>query len=58
MPTQRKIGLRPSQMVWLAAIVIVGVVVGIVAGPGWGAAAAVVVLAVSEVIERVQRARR
>jgi predicted membrane protein len=39
------------------AIVAVGVIVGILAGPWWGVAAAVIMLAISEVIERVQRSR-
>lgn len=58
MPEARSIALRRSQIVWLFAIVAVGVIVGITVGPWWGVGAAVVVLLVSEVIERVQRARR
>ena len=44
-------------MVWLALIVAVGVVVGVLAGVWWGVGAALTTLAVSEVVERVQRAR-
>lgn len=57
MPQTRSIHIRRSQIIWLVAIVVVGVVVGILAGPWWGVGAAALVLAVSEVIERVQRAR-
>jgi hypothetical protein len=39
------------------AIVAVGVIVGVVAGVWWGLGAAVIVLAISEVVERVQRSR-
>jgi hypothetical protein len=38
-------------------IVAVGVAVGFLAGPWWGVGAAVILLAISEVIERVQRSR-
>ena len=38
-------------------IVAVGVIVGLLAGLWWGIGAAVIVLALSEVIERVQRSR-
>jgi hypothetical protein len=44
-------------MVWLALIVAVGVIVGILAGPWWGVGAAAIVLVISEVVERVNRAR-
>ena len=57
MPQTRSIHLRRSQIIWLVAIVAVGVTVGIVAGAWWGVGAAMVMLAISEVIERVQRAR-
>ncbi len=53
----RSISFRRSQLIWLAVIVAVGVIVGILAGPWWGVGAAVLVLALSEVIERVQRSR-
>lgn len=58
MPASRDLRLRPSQIVWLVVVVVVGVVVGVVAGPWWGAGAAVVVLLVSDVVERIQRSRR
>lgn len=58
MPQARSIQFRRSQIIWLVAIVAVGVIVGIVAGAWWGVGAAVVMLAISEVTERVQRARR
>jgi len=38
-------------------MVAVGVIVGVLAGAWWGFGAAVIVLALSEVIERVQRSR-
>ena len=57
MPQTRSIHLRRSQIIWLVAIVAVGVTVGIIAGAWWGVGAAMVMLAISEVIERVQRAR-
>lgn len=53
----RSISFRRSQLIWLAVIVAVGVTVGVIAGPWWGVGAAAIVLAVSEVIERVQRSR-
>jgi predicted membrane protein len=56
-PQIRSIRPRRSQIIWLAAIVAVGVIVGVLAGPWWGVGAAVIMLAISEVIERVQRAR-
>jgi len=39
-------------------IVAVGVIVGVLAGAWWGVGAAAIMLAISEVIERVQRSRR
>jgi hypothetical protein len=56
-PRTRSIRLRRSQIIWLVAIVAVGVTVGILAGTWWGVGAAVILLAISEVIERVQRSR-
>jgi hypothetical protein len=56
-PQSRSIRLHRSQIIWLVAIVAVGVVVAVLAGPWWGVGAAVLVLAISEVIERVQRSR-
>jgi hypothetical protein len=56
-PKIRSIRPRRSQIIWLAAIVAVGLIVGVLAGPWWGVGAAVIMLAISEVIERVQRAR-
>ena len=56
-PQTRSITLRRSQLVWLIAIVVVGVVVGILVGPWWGVGAAAMLLAVNEVIERAQRSR-
>lgn len=44
-------------VVWLVAIVGVGVVVALVAGWLWGVLAAVATLVVSEVVERRRRAR-
>jgi hypothetical protein len=57
-PQSRSIRLRRSQIIWLIAIIAVGVIVGIVAGLWWGLGAAAIVLAISEVNERTQRARR
>jgi MFS superfamily sulfate permease-like transporter len=56
-PQTRSIHLRRSQIIWLVAIVAIGVTVGILAGVWWGVGAAVITLAISEVIERVQRSR-
>ena len=58
MATSRDLRLRPAQIVWLVAILVAGITVGIVAGLWWGIAAAVIVLLVSEVVERIQRSRR
>ena len=57
MPQIRSIRPRRSQLVWLVAIVAVGVIVGVVAGVWWGVGAAVLMLAISEVVERIQRSR-
>lgn len=43
---------------WLVMIVAVGLVIGIVVGPWWGLLAAAAVLLISEIVERVVRARR
>jgi len=56
-PQTRSIQFRRSQIIWLVAIVAVGVIVGILAGAWWGVGAAVIMLAISEVVERAQRAR-
>lgn len=45
-------------LIWLAAVVVVGVVVAIAAGVLWGLLAAAITLAASEVIERTRRRRR
>lgn len=45
-------------VVWLVIIVVVGIVVGIAAGPWWGVLAAAGVLVVSEVVERGRRRAR
>jgi hypothetical protein len=55
-PYSRRMSRR--NMVWLAAILIAGVTVGAAAGWLPGVAAAVAVLVVSEVVERVLRRRR
>jgi hypothetical protein len=57
-PQQRSLRLRRSQVIWLIAIVAAGVILGVAAGLWWGLGAAAVLLAISETIERVQRARR
>jgi MFS superfamily sulfate permease-like transporter len=56
-PQTRSIHLRRSQIVWLVAIVAIGVIAGVVAGVWWGIGAAVILLAINEAIERVQRSR-
>ncbi|HSM67006.1 MAG TPA: hypothetical protein VK860_11920 [Ilumatobacteraceae bacterium] len=57
MPQTRSIQIRRSQIIWLIAIVAVGVIVGVVVGAWWGVGAAAIALAISEGIERVQRSR-
>lgn len=57
MPQTRSIHLRRSQVIWLVAIVAIGVIVGVVAGVWWGVGAAAILLAINEAIERVQRSR-
>jgi uncharacterized ion transporter superfamily protein YfcC len=56
-PQTRSLHLRRSQLISLVAIVAVGVIVGVLAGAWWGVGAAAIMLAISEVIERVQRSR-
>jgi hypothetical protein len=56
-PQTRSIHLRRSQIIWLIVIVAVGVIGGVLAGVWWGLGAAALALAISEVIERVQRSR-
>ena len=55
---KRDLKLKPNQLVWLAAIIVVGVVVGIAFGVLWGLGAAAITLAASEATERVARSRR
>jgi hypothetical protein len=55
---KRDLKLKPNQLVWLAAIIVVGVVVGIAFGALWGLGAAAITLAASEATERVARSRR
>jgi MFS superfamily sulfate permease-like transporter len=50
--------MSKRNIIWLAVIVVVGVVGSIVFGIGWGLLAAAVVLVVSEVIERSVRRKR
>jgi hypothetical protein len=57
-PQTRDIHLRRSQIIWLIVIVAVGVTVGVLAGVWWGLGAAAIALAISEIVERVQRSRR
>ncbi|MFT7394118.1 MAG: TctA family transporter [Candidatus Azotimanducaceae bacterium] len=56
--SQRDLKLKPNQLVWLVAIIVVGVIVGIALGVLWGFGAAVVTLAASEATERISRSRR
>jgi hypothetical protein len=58
MPQTRSLHLHRSQIIWLIAIVAVGIIVGILVGPWWGVAAAALLLGISEVFERVRRSRR
>lgn len=44
-------------MIWLAAVVIVGVVVTLIAGVVWGSIGAGATLLASEVVERTRRQR-
>jgi hypothetical protein len=57
MAQTRSVRLRRSQIIWLLAVVAAGLIVGVVAGVWWGVGAAAIVLAISEVVERVQRSR-
>lgn len=57
MPQTRSLHLRRSQIFALVAIIAVGVIVGVLAGVWWGVGAAAIMLAISEVFERVQRSR-
>ena len=50
--------MSKRNVVWLVIIVAVGVAVWVTAGVLWGLLAAGVVLAGSEVVERIARARR
>jgi hypothetical protein len=56
-PARRELKLRTSQLVWLVVIVVTGIVVGVAVGTWWGLGAAAIVLAISEITERVQRSR-
>lgn len=49
--------MNRRNVVWLAVIVVVGVVVVVAAGWLWGVLAALATLVVSEVVERGRRAR-
>ena len=50
--------MSKRNLMWLGAIVVVGVVVWIAAGLIWGLVAGAAVLVVSEVVERLRRRRR
>lgn len=52
------VGMSTRNLVWLAAVVTAGVVVGIAAGWVWGLVAGAVVLGVSEVVQRTARRKR
>ena len=56
-PQTRSLQIRRSQIIWLMAIVAVGVIVGVLAGAWWGVGAAAIMLVISELNERVQRSR-
>ncbi len=45
-------------MIWLGAVVVVGVVVAVAVSVLWGLVAGVATLVVSDVVERVRRRRR
>jgi len=55
---QRDLKLKPNQLTWLVAIIVVGVILGIAVGVLWGLGAAAVTLAASEATERIARSRR
>jgi Flp pilus assembly protein TadB len=50
--------MSKRNLMWLAAIVLVGVVTTVAAGFTWGLISAGVILVVSEVVERARRRRR
>jgi MFS superfamily sulfate permease-like transporter len=50
--------MSKRNIVWLIAVVVVGVAGSILLGIGWGLLAAAAVLVVSEVVERSARRRR
>lgn len=49
--------MSKRNLIWLVAVVAVGVVVGVVAGWLWGVLAAIAALVVSEAVERTRRRR-
>jgi len=55
---ERSVPMSKRNMMWLAAIVAVGVLGWLVLGVVWGLVAAAVMLVVSEVVERRVRAQR
>jgi hypothetical protein len=50
-------GVSKRNMIWLGAVVVVGVVVTLIANVVWGLIAAGVTLVASEVVERTRRRR-
>lgn len=50
--------MSTRNLIWLAVIVVVGVVVWIIVGAVWGLVAAGVALVASEAVQRVQRRQR
>ena len=55
---ERSVEVSKRNMIWLAVIVVVGVLGWLLLGVVWGLVAAAVTLAVSEVVERRARAQR
>ena len=51
------LGVSKRNLIWLVAVVVVGVVVAVAAGVVWGLVAAVITLLASEVVERIRRRR-
>jgi hypothetical protein len=56
--TAAKVKLNTRNLVWLIAIVVVAAVVWVAVGWAAGLIAGAVVLAASEIIERIRRSRR
>lgn len=49
--------MSKRNVIWLVAVIVIGVLVGVTVGIWWGVIAAAVTLVVSELVERTRRAR-